>query len=47
LFDELHQSGRTVVLITHEADVALRADRTVRLRDGRIELDRDQAGARS
>jgi putative ABC transport system ATP-binding protein len=47
LFDELHQSGRTVVLITHEADVALRADRTVRLRDGRIELDRDQAGALS
>jgi putative ABC transport system ATP-binding protein len=47
LFDELRQSGRTVVLITHEADVALRADRTVRLRDGRIELDRDQAGALS
>ena len=47
LFDELHQSGRTVVLITHEPDVALRADRTVRLRDGRIELDRDQAGALS
>ena len=47
LFDELHQSGRTVVLITHEADVALRADRTVRLRDGRIERDRDQAGALS
>ena len=47
LFGELHQAGRTVVLITHEADVALRADRTVRLRDGRIERDRDQAGARS
>ena len=47
LFDELHQSGRTVVLITHEPDVALRADRTIRLRDGRIELDRDQAGALS
>jgi putative ABC transport system ATP-binding protein len=47
LFDELHQSGRTIVLITHEGDVALRAERVVRLRDGRIELDRDQAEALS
>jgi predicted ABC-type transport system involved in lysophospholipase L1 biosynthesis ATPase subunit len=44
LFDELHRSGRTIVLITHEADVARRAGRVVRLRDGRIEIDRDQAG---
>ena len=47
LFDELHQSGRTIVLITHEGDVALRAERIVRLRDGRIEMNRDQAGALS
>jgi putative ABC transport system ATP-binding protein len=47
LFDELHQSGRTIVLITHEQDVAHRAGRIVRLRDGRVELDRDQAGMRS
>lgn len=47
LFDDLHRAGRTIVLITHEADLALRADRIVRLRDGRIELDRDQAGALS
>jgi putative ABC transport system ATP-binding protein len=47
LFDELHQAGRTIVLITHEADVALRAGRVVRLRDGRIELDRVQAEALS
>jgi len=45
LFDELHGSGRTIVLITHEADVALRANRIIRLRDGRIEMERDQAEA--
>jgi putative ABC transport system ATP-binding protein len=36
LFDDLHQSGRTVVLITHEADVAAAAGRTIRIRDGQI-----------
>jgi len=47
LFDELHRSGRTMVLITHEPDVALRADRVVRLRDGRIEMETNQAGVLS
>ena len=47
LFDELHASGRTIVLITHEADVARRASRIIRLRDGQVELDRDQAEAMS
>jgi putative ABC transport system ATP-binding protein len=36
LLDELHQSGRTIVLITHEADVAAAAGRTMRIRDGQI-----------
>ncbi len=36
LLDELHRNGRTVVLITHEADVAGAAERTLRIRDGRI-----------
>ena len=39
LFDELHQQGRTVVVITHEAEVAKRAARTIRVRDGHIVAD--------
>jgi putative ABC transport system ATP-binding protein len=36
LFGRLHGAGRTIVLITHEADVAARAQRVVHLRDGRV-----------
>jgi len=36
LLGDLHRSGRTVVLITHEHDVAAAADRTVRMLDGRV-----------
>jgi putative ABC transport system ATP-binding protein len=39
LFEELHGEGQTIVLVTHDADVAARAPRHVRLRDGRIEGD--------
>jgi putative ABC transport system ATP-binding protein len=39
LFDELHAQGRTIVLITHEAELAQRARRTIRVRDGRILSD--------
>ncbi|HEU5268820.1 MAG TPA: ABC transporter ATP-binding protein [Jatrophihabitans sp.] len=37
LFDELHAQGRTIVLITHEAEVAARAQRIVQVRDGLIQ----------
>jgi putative ABC transport system ATP-binding protein len=36
IFDELHGDGITVMLVTHEADVAERAERILRFRDGRI-----------
>jgi putative ABC transport system ATP-binding protein len=39
LLDELHDQGRTIVLITHEHDVAERAQRIVRILDGMIDLD--------
>ncbi len=39
LIDELHRAGRTIVLITHEPDVAAAAQRTERIRDGRIVPD--------
>jgi putative ABC transport system ATP-binding protein len=39
----LHDEGRTIVLITHEADVAQRAERMVDIRDGRIWSPQDRA----
>jgi putative ABC transport system ATP-binding protein len=36
LLDELHRSGRTIVLITHDADVARSAQRTLRIKDGQV-----------
>ena len=39
LFEQLHGQGATVVLITHESEVAARASRVVRVRDGRIQSD--------
>ncbi len=39
LFDEIHQAGNTVIVVTHEEDVAERAKRVIRLRDGVIESD--------
>ena len=39
LFEDLYQRGNTVILVTHESDIARHARRTVHLRDGLIESD--------
>lgn len=39
LFNEIHKNGNTVILVTHEEDIAQYAHRIIRLRDGMIESD--------
>lgn len=39
LFNEIHKNGNTVILVTHEEDIAEHAHRIIRLRDGMIESD--------
>ncbi len=39
LFDEIHAAGNTVILVTHEEEVANHAHRIIRLRDGMVESD--------
>ncbi|MGH9159529.1 MAG: ABC transporter ATP-binding protein [Vicinamibacteraceae bacterium] len=39
LFDRLHQQGHTIILVTHEPDVAAHAQRVIHLRDGHVEKD--------
>jgi putative ABC transport system ATP-binding protein len=39
LFDRLHAAGNTIVLVTHEADIAAHAHRVIHIRDGQVEND--------
>jgi putative ABC transport system ATP-binding protein len=39
IFDDIHKAGNTVILVTHEEDIANHAHRIVRLRDGLVEAD--------
>ncbi len=39
LFEEIHKKGNTIILVTHEEDIALHAHRIIRLKDGLVESD--------
>jgi len=39
LFDEIHQDGNTLIVVTHEEEVAARAQKIIRLRDGKLDLE--------
>jgi len=39
LFERLHQAGNTIVLVTHEPEVAAHAHRSIHIRDGQVEKD--------
>lgn len=40
LFEDIHRKGNTIILVTHEEDIAMHAHRIVRLKDGLVESDR-------
>jgi putative ABC transport system ATP-binding protein len=43
LFERLYQAGNTIILVTHEADIAAHAHRVIHIRDGKVEKDVKQA----
>ena len=43
VFADLHAQGQTVVMVTHEADIAARAARVVTVRDGLVATDQQRA----
>ena len=39
ILKELHKSGRTVIVITHDSEIAAQAERVIRIKDGKITED--------
>jgi putative ABC transport system ATP-binding protein len=42
LIDQLHQQGQTIIMVTHEPDIAAHCDRVIKLEDGQVESDVQQ-----
>ena len=40
LFEEIHEKGNTIIVVTHEEDIAMHAHRIIRLKDGLVESDK-------
>jgi putative ABC transport system ATP-binding protein len=47
LFEDLHRLGNTIILVTHEADIAEHAHRIIRIRDGKVESDENNGHRRT
>lgn len=47
IFDDIHQKGNTLIVVTHEEDIARHARRIIRLKDGLIDSDMENATAES
>jgi ABC-type lipoprotein export system ATPase subunit len=45
IFKALHRNGRTLVLVTHDREIALQSDRIIEMKDGRIIADRPTSDA--
>ena len=39
IFEKIHDAGNTIIIVTHEPDIAEHAHRIIRLRDGLVEVD--------
>lgn len=47
LLEEIHRNGNTIILVTHEEDIAMHAHRIVRLKDGKVESDNQNSSITS